>query len=493
MKHQGVSHDAVTWAVRNHFVPFAIQAFAATNPGKTFKRNWHHEAIAYALWQVETGAIKRLLITMPPRSLKSELVSVAWPAYLLGRDAARRFLAISYGEELSSRLARLSRTVITSPFYQKAFPGTKLKRSASLDFETTLLGGRNSTTLGGVVTGRGGDIIVLDDPQKAEDAMSQARRDSAWAWFQNTLLTRLDDKQSGAIVVVQQRLHVDDIAGRLIEAGGWTHLSLPAIAEKDEEIPIGDGRVHARRENDVLHPDREPLEVLMDLKAQMGTGNFSAQYQQSPIPVEGNLIQPKWFLNYDQAPPIGAGVYILQSWDSAVEARATNDYTVCITALIKGNLIYIIDVFRKRILYPEQRQAVINLGLKYKPRKILIESTANGSPLRHDLRALGIQGFPPIIGVAPRGDKIARVAVHSGAMEANHVYLPNEAAWKAEFLDEIRAFPSGKHDDIVDALSQLMTHVQQGRNRMQTLGFAELIDKWGTVPSNAPSSPDMLF
>ena len=449
--------DKIRWATRNHFISFFRKSFEITNPGTKLDLNWHHFAIAHALWRVERGEIKRLLITMPPRSLKSEMVSIAWAAYLLGQNPALRVFMASYGDDLSVLLARRCREVMTSPLYLDAFPGTQLHRTARTDLETTAMGGRYATTVGGVVTGRGGDIIILDDPMKAEDAMSKARREAAWDWFRNTLLSRLDDKRTGAIVVIQQRLHVDDIAGRLIEEGGWEHLCLPAIATKEESISIGPDRVHTRQVGDLLHPEREPLHVLEDLRQKMGSFNFSAQYQQAPIPVEGNLIQPQWFKPYDTLP---AGGTIVQSWDFAVEAGATNDFTVCITALVKNRSIHILDVYRRRINYPDQRKAYIDLCLRYRARRVIIEKSANGHALRQDLKNVKVQGLQSPIAVPPRGDKVSRISVHAASLEAGDVFVPKDAPWLPEFLDEIRAFPSGRHDDQVDALSQLMTAIR---------------------------------
>ena len=189
--------------------------------------------------------------------------------------------------------------------------------------------------------------------------MSEKRRATTLDWFRNTLSSRLDNKRDDAIIVVMQRLHVEDLAGHLIEAAGWTHLNLPAIATQDENIEIGSDRVHHRRVGEALHAEREPLDELEKQKATMGAFHFSAQYQQTPIPEEGNLIRPAWFGTFTTPPTRGNGSRVIQSWDLAVKEGETNDWSVCITALFEGNRVFVLDVFREHLDYPAQRRAVV--------------------------------------------------------------------------------------------------------------------------------------
>ena len=207
------------------------------------------------------GEIKRLIILMPPRNLKSICASVALPAWLLGRDPTRQIICVSYSADLAAKHARDCRAVMMAPWYQSVFPSTRIDpaKSAETEFMTTQRGFRLATSTGGTLTGRGGDILIIDDPMKPADAQSDARRLDCQQWYSNTLLSRLDDKVNGAIVLVMQRLHIDDLAGYLMEQEGWEVLSLPAIAEVEQVVPIGPGKVHYRRVGDVLHPEREPL------------------------------------------------------------------------------------------------------------------------------------------------------------------------------------------------------------------------------------------
>lgn len=244
--------------LRNDFASFVHKAFLTVCPDQPYLHNWHIEALAWHLEQVANGNITRLLITMPPRSLKSTVVSSAFPAWLLGHRPGKQIIGVSYSQDLANRLANDTRAIMQTGWYQQSFPGTRLdpKKNTESDFMTTRRGFRFSTSVGGTLTGRAGDIIIIDDPQKPADAYSDTQREKLIDWYRNTLLSRLNNKNTGAIVVVMQRVHADDLAAHLMEEGGWVHLDLPAIAEEDQDIAIGDGRVHSRKAGDVLHPDR---------------------------------------------------------------------------------------------------------------------------------------------------------------------------------------------------------------------------------------------
>jgi hypothetical protein len=283
--------------LRTDFCAFVEAIYPIVSTGDPLLPNWHIEAIAYALSRVASGEIRRLMILMPPRHLKSICASVAFPAFLLGHDPTKRIIVVSYADPLARKHASDCRALLRSPLYRRLFPGTKISPTKDSETEvmTTQRGFRLATSIGGTLTGRGGNVLIIDDPMKPQDAMSQLASDSTFQWYSNTLLTRLDDKSTGAIVIVMQRLHVDDLAGRLLEQEGWTVLNLPAIAEIDQQIPIGPGRFHLYRAGDVLHPEREPRSVLEEIKRSMGSSDFAAQYLQEPVPLTGNLINWTWF------------------------------------------------------------------------------------------------------------------------------------------------------------------------------------------------------
>jgi predicted phage terminase large subunit-like protein len=271
-------------------------------------------------------------------------------------------------------------------------------------------------------------------------------------WYFNTLLSRLDDKQNGAIVLVMQRLHEDDLAGVLLRGSdAWTVVSLPAIAEQDEEIPIGNGQIHYRRAGDVLHPEREPREVLESLRAQLGAETFAAQYQQQPVAPGGAMIKRDSVRRYDQLPKSGR---IYQSWDVAHKQGEENDYSVCITLLVHENKYYVIHVLRGRFEFPILRTKVFDQAKVHKASQILIEDAGFGTALIQELKTAHFS----VVGVKPEYDKKIRMAIQSAKFENGQVFFPKEAPWLADFEAEVFAFPNGRHDDQVDALSQALGH-----------------------------------
>jgi hypothetical protein len=225
---------------------FIWKSFQTILPGTPYLPNWHIDAIVYQLMRVHAGEISRLLINQPPRSLKSISVSVAYVAWLLGRDPTRRVIVVSYSNDFAAELHRQFRMVIDAPWYRALFPGMRPAKDSGTELVTTLGGSRYATSVGGTLTGRGADLIIVDDPLKAEEALSEAARKRVIEWYAGTLVSRLNDKQKGPVVVVMQRLHENDLAGYLIEHGGWHHLDLPAIAVEASLIELGQGKRIAR-------------------------------------------------------------------------------------------------------------------------------------------------------------------------------------------------------------------------------------------------------
>lgn len=454
--------------LRSDLLSFSAKSFETINPARPFLRNWHHEAMAYHLERCLRREIRRLIICLPPRNLKSIISSVALPAFALGLDPTARVICVSYGGELAAKLQRDCRTVMESTFYRRIFPGTRLSRrkNTESEFETTRGGFRLATSVGGALTGRGGNIIILDDPMKPDEALSEARRRSVCEWFDNTLRSRLDDKKDDVIIIVMQRLHVEDLVGHVLDSGeDWTILSLPATAEYDEEIPIGPNRLYRRKSGDVLHPEREPLSKLQEQRNVMGSYHFYAQYQQSPIPPEGEILKWAWFKTYDAEPKREANDWPVQSWDTASKDTELSNYSVCITALVKGNDYYILDVFRKRLNYPDLRSTVLRQAQLFAAKYVLIENKASGMALLDDLRRNWVHGGCYPLPVEPEGDKITRAAAQSAEIEAGHVYLPRRAEWLGEFKKEVLLFPHGRYDDQIDSLSQLLKWTRERQRR----------------------------
>lgn len=441
--------------LRRELKYFVRQVFTTVSPGDRYLPNWHIDAVCHELVQCLDGQTDRLLINQPPRSLKSICVSVAFVAWAMGHDPKLSFICVSYSQDFSVELARMCRRVMESEWYLKLFPrmrGTRHTRDESI---TPLGGSRYATSIGGVLTGRGADIIIIDDPIKADEASSDTARKTVNEWYGKTLISRLNDKTSGVIIMVMQRLHEEDLAGHVLEGGEYTHLNLPAIALEDQSIKTGPGSgdVHHRMTGEVLHPEREPYDALMRVKKDQGSQVFNAQYQQSPVPLEGNLVKLKWFETYDSTPEVRR---IVQSWDIAGTTSLASDYSVCTTWGVDDKTYYLLHVWRGRLQFPDLKRKVIALGQEHGANTVLIEKVGLGLSLVQELRRDSTPGFPMPIGIVPKGDKQSRLESCSARMEAGQVYLPAEADWKADFLHELLGFPNGKHDDQVDSVSQFL-------------------------------------
>jgi predicted phage terminase large subunit-like protein len=439
---------------------FIMRSFLELNPATKFLYPPYLEILCDRLEKCRRGKIKRLIINLPPRSLKSHCVSIAFVAWVLGHDPAAEIIATSYGQELADKFARDCKSLMTAGFYEAVFR-TRLspQKQATAEYETIGGGCRLSTSVRGVLTGRGADIIIVDDPLKPDEAVSDAARAAVNDWYDNTLYSRLNDKNTGAIIIVAQRLHEDDLIGHVRRQESWEVLSFPAIAEHDEEFtvktPYGRYR-YSRKIGEALHPEREPLEVLERIRQTIGLYNFAGQYQQSPAPFGGGMIKQEWFNCYDRPPE--KFDRIIQSWDTASVPSELNSFTVCVTLGEKGKQLYILNVFRKRLNYPELKRAVRDQAQFHGAKIILIEHRASGIPLFQELAAEGLRG---VTKYEPEGDKVMRMHAQAALIESGAVHLPQQAPWRADFLHEIVTFPRGAFADQVDAMSQALDWVQR--------------------------------
>ena len=448
-------------ALRTDLVTFVEQAFATLEPGTPFVSNWHYEHLCWALERVLCGEVRRLIINVPPRSGKSIIASVAFPMFALGHDPSRRVICISHTEDLARKFSLDRRLVAQSPWFGQAFPGFRLTgpRPRDLELTTTLRGSVFAAGMGGAVLGRGADLIVIDDPIKAVDAFSKAERRRVNEAFENTLLTRLNDKRRGAIVIVMQRLHVDDLVGHVLERDDWEIVSLPAIATEDTCHRLSDvpGDVYRRRVGELLHVEREPMAVLEQMRRAQGSLTFQAQYQQDPAPIGGNVIQRSWLRRYDMPP--SRFDRIVASWDTASTLSETSDWSVGTVWGAVGLDYYLLDVVRGRWEFWELRREVVALSKRWDANVTLIEKTQLGHALLQDLRRT--KALAPIL-VEPRHDKETRLLAQSARFEAGQVHLPTDAPWLGEYLGELLAFPNGRHDDQVDATTYAL-HYLTGR------------------------------
>ena len=449
--------------LRTDLVAFIAKVFRTTYPAIDYVPNWHIEAIAHYLMEVTRGNCLRLIINQPPRSLKSLCVSIAYVAWRLGHDPTLRIVVVSYSNELAEELHRQFRLVVSSAWYKELFPNVHIAKDTGTELITSKGGGRLALSVGGSFTGRGADLAIIDDPQKEDAGFSDIDRQRVIEWMTGTFFSRLNDKARTPVILVQQRLHEDDATGHSLRQGGWAHLNLPARATTRQTIPLGNGRFHVFEEGEPLQPLREGPDVLAQIERDKGSLLFSPHYLQEPVSPGGNLIQRKWFRFVDAPPDRKPGVQIVQSWDIASQVGPNNDFSVCLTFLVWQNNYYLIDVWRGRVQFPDLRRKVISHAQSFKATAVLIEDAGAGQALLQDLQRSHPSDMPRPIGRKPDGSKVDRMAAQSAKIEGGQVYLIEKAAWLPVLLNELLAFPYGRHDDQVDALSQFLAWASERR------------------------------
>ena len=451
--------------LRTDFIAFADKAFQELNPGKEFLPNWHIELIAEGLQRCCAGKLRRLIINVPPRYLKSHLTSICFPAWLLGHQPNAQIICVSYAQDLSNRLAADCRCVIASDWYQDLFPEARLAadRQSVHDFSTTQRGFRLATSVGGVLTGRGADFIIIDDPLKPDEALSETLRNSVNEWYDNSVLSRLNDKRTGCIILVMQRLHEDDLVGHVLKHGDWDVLNFRAVAEENEthvvDTPYG-RREFVRQQGEALHSEREPLEILAGIREIMGEYNFAAQYQQAPAPAGGGLIKTQWFKIFRPEERPKEFELIFQSWDTANKSSELSDYSVCTTWGVIDKHLYLLEVLQRRLNYPDLRRTVKQQAEIYRVKTILIEDKASGTQLIQDLIADRVHG---VTRYQPKMEKIMRMHSVTSTIENGFVHIPEHAPWLAEYLHELAVFPRGRFDDQIDSTSQALDWFKERR------------------------------
>lgn len=362
---------------------------------------------------------------------------------------------MSYAQDLAEKHAADCRLVMNSDRYRRLFRQTTPQQGDASELTTTRRGFRLATSVGGTLTGRGGNFIIIDDYIKPQDAYSDAKREEANSWFEQTLFSRLDSKTDSVIIVIMQRLHVDDLVGRLLSrSDNWVHLNLPAIAPGPERFALTDGRILTRAAGEPLHEARESLHVLEEIKRQMGSLVFAAQYLQDPAPLEGGLIKWSWFKTDAVSPAKGPDDLLIHSWDTASKADEVHDYSVCTVWLSRPGANYLLEVYRERLEYPLLKKRIEQLAMQDRPDAVLIEDKASGTHLLQDLAADHRFSLIPIM---PADNKVIRAIAVSARIEGGQVFIPAAAPWLDEFKREMLAFPHGRFDDQIDSMSQHLT------------------------------------
>lgn len=445
-------------ALRQNLSAFTRRTFLHLEEGTPYLHNWHIDHISWQLKRLARGDIRRLIINVPPRSMKSIQVSIAFSAWAMGHDPTSKILCVSYADALARKLSIDTRTVMRSNWYRSAFPDLELKgtRQRTMEIETRQGGYRLASGMGGSILGRGADLIIIDDPQKAIQGISEAGRRQAKEFYDNALVTRLNDKQHGAIILIMQRLHEDDLVGHVLERDDWEHVVLPAIAPDDAAYQLSDdpADIFNRTKGTPLHGDRESLALLEQIRRVQGSLTFSAQYQQQPTPADGNVVKRGWLRFIGQPPQTFERIIV--SWDTASTLGENSDWSVGTVWGAKERDYYLLHLFRDRIEFPQLRRQVIALDREWRADATIIEDSELGRALSQDLRRTG--ELRPIL-KRPRFDKQTRFAAQAARFESGQVHLPEEAPWLAPLLDELLAFPNGRHDDQVDSVSQALDHL----------------------------------
>jgi predicted phage terminase large subunit-like protein len=480
--------------VRQDLSAFIEGCFYVLNPATELLWSQHLEVIASALESCRRGETTRLIINVPPRSLKS-LCTNAFVAFLLGHDPSAQIICASYAQSLADKHALDCSTILKSRFYRDLFPNTKLSphRQSVQEFMTTRQGYRLSISVGGAVTGRGAEYVIIDDPQKADEALSNTRRRSVNDWFDNTLYSRLNDQKTGRIILVMQRLHEDDLVGHVLGLGEhWKVIRFPAIAEEDETLkfqtPYGIW-CYERRAGEPLHSARESLEVLNRIRETLGEYNFASQYQQTPAPLGGGMVKLGWFKRYTPEELPSKFEQVFQSWDTANKPTELSDFSVCTTWGVVDQHVYLLDVYRKRLSYPELKSALREQAATHNPKTILVEDEASGTQLIQELVAEGVHAVQKY---APTMHKITRMNTVTSTIENGFVHVPEKAPWLGEFLHELTTFPQAKYSDQADSTSQALDWIKQQSapmcNVAQALAqyAAESIKERYFPPSDSP-------
>jgi predicted phage terminase large subunit-like protein len=482
-----MSNEELNRFLRSDFTSFIEWSFSELNPQATYLPGHHIEVMASKLEACRRGEIKRLIINLPPRGLKSHCASIAFVAWWLGHNPANHVICASYGQELADKLARDCRTLMLSSRYQELFPTRLADRQAVHDFATTEHGTRMATSVGGVLTGRGADLIILDDPLKPDDALSETRRTAVNEWYENTLLSRVNDKAEGCIIIIMQRLHQNDLVGHVTERGYWHVLSFPAIAERDETHVIVDNygtRYFHRKAGEALHPARESVATYEAIRRTIGDYNFASQYQQDPAPLGGAMVKTDWLQFYEPGEEPARFSQIVQSWDTANKSTELSDYSVCTTWGVIRRKYYLLDVVRKKLNYPDLKRLILEHAKRFNATNIIIEDKASGTQLIQDLQSeavFGVSAYKP----PPGSDKTMRLYAQTAMFENGFVLLRRNAPWLADYTKELTSFPGSRHDDQVDSTTQFLDYIRQNDD-------LEIWCKLGEMPQ-APSFASTLI
>ena len=433
-------------AIKNDFMSFVKYVWP------DFIEGSHHKIMSEKFNKVATGQLKRVIINMAPRHTKSEFSSYLLPSWMIGKNPKLKIIQATHTTELAVRFGRKAKNLIDSQEYQKIFQ-TKLREDskAAGRWETNEGGEYFAAGVGGSITGRGADLLIIDDPHSEQDALNTNALERTWEWYTSGPRQRL--QPGGVIVVVMTRWNTKDLTGRLInsqkeaKADQWEVIEFPAILPNDKP----------------LWPEYWKLEELEGVKASLAIGKWNAQYQQNPTAEEGSIIKREWWQLWDKdLPPL---YHVIQSYDTAFLKKETADYSAITTWGVfyptedSGPNLILLDVVKDRFEFPELRRVALEQYNYWKPESVIVEGKASGMPLTFELRKQGI----PVINYTPsRGnDKHARVNAVAPLFESGQIWATDDK-FSEEVIEECAAFPYGDHDDLVDSMTQAVMRFRQG-------------------------------
>lgn len=464
--------DALCWENIRDFVCYA---FGLVSPADEYSYNWHIDCVSEHLHALYTGDLKRLIINIPPRSLKSINCTVAFPAWVLGRNPAARIITASYSQQLATKHSVDTRLIVESEWYKRIFPKTILTQDQNekMNFMTTERGIRRATSVGGSITGDGGDIIIADDLMKPDEARdSTVVRESTLNWFDQTFMTRLNNPKTSRAMVVEQRLHAQDLTGHLLEVGGWHQVKIPAIAHKKVIIDIN-GRNWQMEEGQLMQEERLDHESLERYRAQLGDYAFAGQYLQEPVPASGAEFQVKWFNFYEKIVNYAALNLYMFVDPAGDKKKSTSDYTsIMVWALGVDKNYYLVDMIRDRLNTFERVDKIFSMQRKYsqlsnKPVRVFYKSRSFITELHSIKERMMRETYHfPFTEVIEKGEKNERIRRMILPAQQGRFFLPRYFNYidyngkprdlTKEFLEqEIAMFPVASHDDMLDATSEM--------------------------------------
>ena len=429
------------------FIPFVKHVWPEFIEGD------HHRKIAKKFEDIANGKIKRLIVNMPPRHTKSEFASYLFPAWMVGKNPKLKVIQTTHTGELAVRFGRKMKNLVDTNEFAQIFDECKIAADskAAGRWETNKGGEYYAAGIGGAITGRGADLLIIDDPHSEQDALSDTALDSAYEWYTSGPRQRL--QPGGSIVIVMTRWSTKDLTGQLLKAqtepkaDQWEVIEFPAILPSDKPV----------------WPNYWKLEELESVKASLSEAKWQAQWQQNPTSEEGSIIKREWWKKWeeDDIPDL---VHVIQSYDTAFSKKETADFSAITTWGVfyppnKGPHLILVDVEKGRWDFPELKKIALEQYKYLEPESVIVEQKASGTPLTHELRQIGV----PVLNFTPSkgNDKHVRVNSVAPIFEAGKVYIPDRR-WAEEMIEECAAFPYGDHDDLVDSMTQAVLRFRQG-------------------------------